>query len=53
MIEGSWIRKMFDEGNILKQRYGGDNVFDLSIGNPVMEGSIAGFSKVAKMYNMG
>ncbi len=37
MAEGSWIRKMFEEGSILKQRYGEENVFDLSIGNPVME----------------
>lgn len=37
MAEGSWIRRMFDEGAVLKQRYGDDNVFDLSLGNPVME----------------
>jgi len=37
MAEGSWIRKMFEEGSILRQRYGEENVFDLSIGNPVME----------------
>jgi len=37
MVEGSWIRKMFEEGSILRQRYGEENVFDLSIGNPVME----------------
>ncbi len=36
-MEGSWIRKMFEEGAILKRRYGEENVFDLSIGNPVME----------------
>jgi len=37
MAEGSWIRKMFEEGAALKQRYGLENVFDLSLGNPVME----------------
>ena len=37
MAEGSWIRKMFEEGATLKQRYGEENVFDLSLGNPVME----------------
>jgi len=37
MASGSLIRKMFDEGIILKERYGADNVFDLSLGNPVME----------------
>ena len=35
--KGSVIRKMFDEGLALKQRYGENNVFDLSLGNPVME----------------
>jgi len=28
---------MFEEGVVLKQRYGEENVFDLSLGNPVME----------------
>jgi aspartate aminotransferase len=28
---------MFEEGTLLKKRYGEENVFDLSIGNPVME----------------
>jgi len=37
MAEGSWIRKMFEEGAALKQRYGAENVFDLSLGNPIME----------------
>jgi len=37
MKEGSWIRRMFEEGTSLKKRYGVENVFDLSIGNPIME----------------
>ena len=37
MEEGSWIRRMFEEGAALKQRYGAENVFDLSLGNPTME----------------
>jgi len=37
MVEGSWIRRMFEDGAKLKQRYGPENVFDLSLGNPVME----------------
>lgn len=37
MLEGSWIRRMFEEGAILKQRYGEENIFDLSLGNPIME----------------
>jgi aspartate aminotransferase len=37
MESASWIRGMFEEGIRLKQQYGADNVFDLSLGNPVME----------------
>ncbi len=37
MEAGSWIRRMFEEGIALKRRYGEENVFDLSLGNPVME----------------
>jgi aspartate aminotransferase len=37
IAEGSWTRKMFEEGNILKQQYGTANVYDLSIGNPLIE----------------
>ena len=37
MSAGSWIRKMFEEGIVLKQRHGARNVFDLSLGNPVLE----------------
>ncbi|MFA6735852.1 MAG: pyridoxal phosphate-dependent aminotransferase [Saccharofermentanales bacterium] len=33
----SLIRKMFEEGNRLKKLYGGENVFDFSIGNPDLE----------------
>ncbi|MFC1919592.1 pyridoxal phosphate-dependent aminotransferase [Chloroflexota bacterium] len=37
MVEGGWIRKMFDEGIALKKELGERNVFDLSLGNPVAE----------------
>ncbi len=37
MENSSWIRKMFEEGIRLKKEFGEDNVFDLSLGNPVME----------------
>ena len=37
MEAGSWIRRMFEEGVVLKQQYGEENVFDLSLGNPIME----------------
>ena len=32
--KSSWIRKMFEAGNELKQKYGAENVFDFSLGNP-------------------
>ena len=37
MEEGGWIRRMFEVGIALKAQYGADNVFDLSLGNPIME----------------
>ena len=37
MEQGSWIRRMFEEGTVMKQKYGEENVFDLTLGNPVME----------------
>ena len=35
--EGGWIRRMFEAGITLKHQYGEDKVFDLSLGNPVVE----------------
>ena len=49
MTEGSWIRRMFEEGTILKQRYGAENVFDLSLGNPVMEPPESFFRELKKL----
>ena len=37
MEQGSWIRKMFEEGIALRQQFGDDAVFDLSLGNPILE----------------
>src|ERR687887_1945815 len=37
MESAAWIRGMFEEGIRLKQQYGEDNVFDFSLGNPVLE----------------
>ncbi len=37
MAEGGWIRRMFEDGIALKKKYGESNVFDLSLGNPVVE----------------
>ena len=33
--QGSWIRRMFEDGIELKKKYGAENVFDLSLGNPI------------------
>ncbi len=33
--QGSWIRRMFEDGIELKKKYGSENVFDLSLGNPI------------------
>ncbi|MBU4074901.1 MAG: pyridoxal phosphate-dependent aminotransferase [Proteobacteria bacterium] len=35
--QASFIRKMFEEGGRLKERYGAENVFDFSLGNPNVE----------------
>ncbi len=37
MHQGSWIRKMFEEGARLKAEHGPDKVFDFSLGNPDLE----------------
>ena len=37
MEEGGWIRRMFEVGIALKAQYGEERVFDLSLGNPIME----------------
>ncbi|MFW6102741.1 MAG: pyridoxal phosphate-dependent aminotransferase [Chloroflexota bacterium] len=37
MVQGSWIRRMFEEGAALKALHGVDKVCDLSLGNPVVE----------------
>lgn len=34
MASGSWIRKMFEKGRELKDKYGEDAVCDFSLGNP-------------------
>ena len=34
LTRGSWIRRMFEQGNRLKQAHGADKVFDFSLGNP-------------------
>ena len=51
MERGSWIRKMFEEGIGLKQQFGEDNVFDLSLGNPIMEPAPQFFEELRRIAN--
>jgi aspartate aminotransferase len=37
MTNASWIRKMFEEGIELKKKFGEENVFDFTIGNPDLD----------------
>ena len=48
---GSWIRKMFEEGTALKKKYGEENVYDLSLGNPVMEPPKKFFEELQRLAN--
>ncbi|RLB26199.1 MAG: pyridoxal phosphate-dependent aminotransferase [Deltaproteobacteria bacterium] len=43
----SWIRKMFEEGKLRKEKYGEKNVFDFSLGNPDLEPPVS-FKKVLR-----
>lgn len=49
MEEGSLIRKMFEEAGALKAQYGAENVFDLSLGNPIMEPPRAFFDELQRI----
>lgn len=37
MANASWIRRMFEEGVRLKREFGDENVFDFTLGNPILE----------------
>lgn len=37
MTRGSFIRKMFEQGKELERLHGAENVFDFTLGNPVLE----------------
>ena len=49
MESSSWIRKMFEIGGLLKAKYGEDNVYDFSLGNPNTEPPEE-FTKTLKEY---
>lgn len=37
LTKSSWIRAMFEEGEKLRKKFGQDNVYDFSLGNPDLE----------------
>ena len=37
MQSASWIRRMFERGAELKRTHGAANVFDFTLGNPILE----------------
>ncbi len=37
MKSSSWIRAMFEEGEKLKKKFGQDQIFDFTLGNPLLE----------------
>ena len=47
--KSSWIRRMFTEGQALQAKYGKENVFDLSLGNPVLEPPPSFFETLADL----
>ena len=51
MEQGSWIRRMFEEGIALKGKFGPENVFDLSLGNPIMEPPLQFFDELRRVAN--
>ena len=56
MTQGSWVRRMFESGIALKKQHGEENVFDLSLGNPIMEPPpqfLSELLKLAKSRKLG
>ncbi len=49
MEKASWIRKMFEEGILLKREYGEEEVLDFSLGNPLMEPPGEFFTELASL----
>ena len=51
MAEGGWIRRVFEEGLALKAQIGAENVFDLSLGNPIIEPPAEFKSELRRLAN--
>lgn len=47
-----FIRRMFEEGVMLKEKYGEDNVFDFSIGNPNIPPPLDFFNELKKLSDI-
>ena len=52
MESGSWIRKMFEEGAILKKERGEENIFDFTLGNPYGEPPPAFLVELARLASL-
>jgi aspartate aminotransferase len=51
MKSGSWIRRMFEEGALLKAKYGAENVFDFTLGNPLLPPPRKVLDELTKIVN--
>jgi aspartate aminotransferase len=49
--QGNFIRKAFEEGIALKKQYGEDKVFDLSLGNPILEAPKEFYEELRRLAN--
>ncbi len=49
MGNSSMIRKMFEEGAVMKKKYGADKVYDFSLGNPNVEPPVAFKKELIKL----
>ena len=47
MTRASWIRKMFERGTEMTRVHGANNVFDFTLGNPVIEPPAAFYDELA------
>ncbi len=50
--KSSWIRKMFEQGSQLKAKFGAENVYDFSLGNPDLEPPAEFLTAARDLVNM-
>jgi aspartate aminotransferase len=51
-IEGaSWIRRMFEEGGRLRQKFGDENVYDFTLGNPNIDPPAKFYAELQNLAN--